>query len=290
MIRTQELVPDYYIESSRDFQVLCRLLDYLYNSTKYNSESLLNATDTERSKNTILPLIGDKFGIYDKDSYSTREMLDALPSALAYKGSMHSALTLIHSFLDSMDVFDYAAVYKATNEKSATEISEILRRPIAPYTLVIVLSSYPNLTKLRILDTYLKMVIPTGMYIEYVFGYNKKILDVYKYKDFVVLYYTREEYMLFEDIAHQTTSVVKGKDDVFTYNVSPISTLNDTEKQFVIDRATEDVELVHAVGVASIEQSKIKVNTPDTPEGGDDEEQEDVARTDVSLTDTAHIG
>ena len=276
MIRTQELVPDYYIESSRDFQVLCRLLDYLYNSTKYNSESLLNVTDTERSKNTILPLIGDKFGVYDKDAYSTREMLDALPGALAYKGSMHSALTLIHAFLDSMDVFDFAVVYKATNEKSAAEVSDILRRSIKPYTLVIVLSSYPNLTKLRILDTYLKMVIPTGMYIEYVFGYNKKILDVYKYKDFVVLYYTKGEHMSLNDKGiYQTTSTVKSKNDVFTYEVNPVSTLNDTEKQFIINRTAEDVELVHAVGVASAEKGK-----PDELEP---------AITDVSSTNTSYI-
>ena len=193
MIRTQELVPDYYIEKSRDFQVLCRILDYLYNSTQYNASSMLNMTSTRRAKDTVLPLIGDKFGIYEKDAYSARQLLEALPTALKYKGSMHSVLMLINAFLDYMDVFDFATVYNAKDDESAAEVSTILGREVAPYTLVIVLSTYPNLTNLRILDTYLRMVVPTGMFIQYVFGFNKKILDIYKYKDYVILYYTKEE-------------------------------------------------------------------------------------------------
>lgn len=251
MIRTQELVPDYYIEKSRDFQILCRLLDFLFNSTKYNSISTLNLTDTERAKNTVLPLIGDKFGIYDKESYSAREMLDALPCALQYKGSMHSALTLIHAFLDSMDVFDYATVYDAKDKKSAEEISEILRRNVTPYSLVIVLSSYPNLTKLRVLDTYLKMVIPTGMFIDYAFGYEKKIIDKYKFKDFVLLYYTKEETVpyLEDENEHQTVSLVRGSLD--NYDYSNHDTV-DTDA-FMKNMSQENVNLVNAVGIASAE-------------------------------------
>lgn len=259
MIRTQELVPDYYIEKSRDFQTFCRILDYLFNSTKYNSKSLLNITDTERAKNTVLPLIGDKFGIYDKEAYSTREMLDALPSALQYKGSMHSALTLIHAFLDSMDIFDYATVYNAKNAKSAAEVSEILRREISPYTLVIVLSSYPNLTKLRVLDTYLKMVIPTGMYIDYVFGFNKKIIDKYKYKEFVLLYYTKEKVVtnIDESNTHQQVSLVRNKDDYYTYGDEAGDIANMPEgpdKEFVKKVSQENANiLVNSIGIASVE-------------------------------------
>lgn len=266
MIRTQELVPDYYIESSRDFQVLCRILDYLFNSTKYNSESLLNATDTERAKNTILPLIGDKFGIYDKDAYSTREMLDALPGALQYKGSLHSALMLIHAFLDSMDVFDYATVYNAKDENSAKQISEILRRDVSPYTLIIVLSSYPNLTKLRILDIYLKMVIPTGMYIDYAFGYNKKIIDIYKYRDFVLLYYTKEDnIMQFDNQTHQMTSTVKSSKDNYTYDDSEINNVEDEQiRNFLNKISAENVNLVNSVGIASVES---ELNREENNEG-----------------------
>lgn len=281
MIRTQELVPDYYIEKSRDFQVLCRLLDFLLNSTKYNTDSMLNLTDTERAKNTILPLIGDKFGIYDKDAYSTREMLDALPCALQHKGSMHAVLTLIHAFLDSMDIFEYATVYNAKNKKSADEISEILRRDVSPYTIVIVLSTYPDLTKLRILDTYLRMVIPTGMFIDYAFGYSLKIIDKYKYKDFVILYYTRADYTDEMGDNHQLVSIVKNNKDKLVHG-SDLSNLPDylteDEKQFVRKVSKENTELVHTAGIASVESS--------SHSSGND----GVARTDEALTDINYTG
>lgn len=248
MIRTQEMVPDYYIEKSRDFQVLCRILDYLYNSTKYNSESLKNITNTKHAKDTILPLIGDKFGIYDKDAYSTRAMLDALPCALKYKGSLHSVVTLINAFLDSMEIFDFATVYNAKDEDSAEQVSNILNRPVKPYTLVIVLSSYPNLTKLRILDTYLRMVIPSGMFVDYVFGYNKKILDIYKYEDFVILYYTKEIEMT-DGNKHQEVSLVRGKNDKYTYDGDLTNS-----SEFIQNRAVEDSDkLVNSVSIASVE-------------------------------------
>ena len=112
MIRYQELVPDYYIEKSRDFQVLCRLYDFTLNATKYNIDSMNAITDTRRAKDTILPLIGDKFGIYDRESYSNRFLLEALPIALKYKGSLKAVNILINAFLDSQDIFDYGIVFR----------------------------------------------------------------------------------------------------------------------------------------------------------------------------------
>ena len=255
MIRTQEMVPDYYIEKSRDFQVFCRVLDYLYNSTKYNVESLTKITNTKQAKDTVLPLIGDKFGIYDKDAYSTREMLDALPIAIKYKGALHSVTTLINAFLDSMDIFDYAAVYNAKDEDSAEQISELLNRPINEYTIVIVLSSYPNLTKLRVLDTYLKMVLPSGMFVEYIFGFDKRIIDIYKYEDFVVLYYTKEIKMDERDTyQHQEVSVVR--DPNKNYKLNGALPENQRFKNSIKENANY---LVNSVNIASVESMADKL-------------------------------
>ena len=256
MIRTQNKVPDYYIEKSRDFQVFCRILDFLFNSTKYNSESILKLTDTERAKNTVLPLIGDKFGIYDKDAYSMREMLDALPCALQNKGSLHAVLTIINSFLDSMDVFDYVTVYNAKNKASADEISAILNREVKQYSLVIILSSYPNLTNLKILDTYLKMIVPTGVFIDYSFGYSKKLLDKYAHKDYVVLYYTKEIYINNLEEKHQMVSTVFGSKDKRNIDTSVFDVLHDEKiKEFMKNKSTENVKLPNTVVAASVESS-----------------------------------
>lgn len=190
MIRTQELVNDYYIEKSRDFQVLCRLYDFTLNALKYNIDSMQSMTDTRRAKNTILPLIGDKFGIYEKNSYSNRYLLEALPIALKYKGSLKAVNILINAFLDSEEVFDYVTAFSSKDKKSAEEISEIVNRDVKPYTIIIFLSSYPNMTNLHILDEYLKMVIPSGTVVEYMFGINKRILEKFRYKEYVFLFFT----------------------------------------------------------------------------------------------------
>ena len=192
MIRCQELVPDYYIEHSRDFQVLCRLTDYTFNALKYNMDTMQYITDTEHAKNTVLPLIGDKFGIYDKQSYSNREVLTALPSAVQYKGSLKSVLILLNAYLDSLNIFDFAIAYHATDRKSAEEISSFLGREISPYTIVVILSTAPSLVDLHVLDEYFRMVVPCGMIIEYAFGVSETLLDKFKYNENVFLFYIKD--------------------------------------------------------------------------------------------------
>ena len=193
MIRCQELVPDYYVENSRDFQVLCRLYDYTFNALKFNIDTMQSLTNTQLVKDTVLPLVGDKFGIYDKQSYSNRELLTALPSAVHYKGSLKGVSILLNAYLDSLHIFDYAIAYHSKDEKSAKEISQLLGMKISPYTIVIVLSIAPSLVDLHVLDEYLRMVVPCGMFVEYVFGVSTQVLTKFKYNENVFIYYVNDD-------------------------------------------------------------------------------------------------
>lgn len=91
-----------------------------------------------RVKSTMLPLVGDKNGIKGKEAASNRQLLAALPKALQYKGSIHSVKILVNAFLDSLQQFDYAAAFHCKDEDSANELSEMLNRPVQPYSLVII--------------------------------------------------------------------------------------------------------------------------------------------------------
>ena len=247
MIRFQELVPDYYIEKSRDFQVLCRLYDFTFNAVKYNIDSMNTITDTRMAKDTILPLIGDKFGIYDKESYSNRYLLEALPIALKYKGSLKAVNILVNAFLDSEEIFDYVTAFLSKDEESAKEISEILKRDVKPYTIVIFLSDYPNMTNLHILNEYLKMVIPSGMIVEYMFGLNKTVFEKFRYKEYVFLFFTNttemENNLIVKDI-----SLVKNKD--IKYSGKPPEQYEDNEfvKQVLSDIDINSVSLAAVSG------------------------------------------
>ena len=252
MIRFQELVNDYYIEKSRDFQVLCRLYDFAFNALKYNIDSMNSITDTRFAKDTVLPLIGDKFGIYDKSSYSNRYLLEALPIALKYKGSLKAVNILINAFLDSEEVFEYVTAFSSRDQRTADEISQILNREVKPYTIVIFLSDYPNMANLHVLDEYLRMVIPTGMVVEYMFGMNKRIFDKFKYKEYVFLFFTNETTMKQSTIPMsqndnkvQIVSLVKNKEDHYKADVDESCT------DPFIHSVVDDVD-VNSVALASV--------------------------------------
>lgn len=235
MIRYQEMVPDFYIEASRDFQVLCRMYDFAMNSLKYNIDSMQNLTDTRNIKDTVLPLLGDKLGIYDKEAYSNRQLLEALPIALKYKGSLKSVNILLNAFLDSMDVFENAVALHSKDEESAAEISAILNRPIGPYSIVIILSTFPSLTNLHTLDEYLDMVIPSGLIVEYAFGVPKDYFDRFKYKEYTFLFYTHNN-SYSTGISAPYISMVKGNSDKYSAVFNYAGTDNiSTRKEFVGD-------------------------------------------------------
>lgn len=222
MIRYQEMVPDWYIEKSRDFQVLCHMYDFVMNGVKYNTDSMLNLTDTRRVKNTVLPLLGDKLGIYDREAYSNRQLLDALPIAIKYKGALKSIHVLLNAFLDSMNVFDTVLALYATNEEEAQEINDVLRRDdIVPFTIVIIFNTFPSLTNLHVLDEYMKMVIPTGMMVEYGFGVRKTYLDKFKYKEYVFLYYTSTRTYEDEPMTVPMIGMVKNTHHILSESVGP---------------------------------------------------------------------
>ena len=222
MIRYQEMVPDWYIEKSRDFQVLCRMYDFVLNSAKYNIDSMANLTDTRRVKDTVLPLLGDKLGIYDREAYSNRQLLDALPIAIKYKGALKSIKVLLNAFLDSMNVFNNVLALYAKNEEEAKEINDMLNRnDIVPFTIVIIFNTFPSLTNLHVLNEYMRMVVPTGMYVEYAFGVKKTYLDKFKYKEYVFLYYTGTRTYWHQPMTVPMIGMVKNKDEkyssAFTY-------------------------------------------------------------------------
>lgn len=231
MIRTQEMVPDYYIEESRDFQTLTRLYDYTFNALKFNIDSMQNLTSTPLVKDSVLPLIGDKFGIYDKQAYANRELLTALPNAVKNKGSIHSIKTLLNAYLDSMHIFDYAVAYHSKDEKSAEEISKILNREVKPYSIVIVLSTSPSLVNLHVLTEYLKMVVPCGMIVDFIFGISERILEKFRYLENVFVFWVKDE----------SQSTIKSSKE--TYKIT-----YDGNSAFV-KKATSDID-VPSVGIA----------------------------------------
>lgn len=83
MIRTQNNVPHYYIEKSRDFQLLCRLLDLISDSTITNVNAVKQSITPETSMSNILPLWCDKVG-FEAEEYFDDNALRSIASAFPY--------------------------------------------------------------------------------------------------------------------------------------------------------------------------------------------------------------
>ena len=90
MFRLQEHMPDVYVNESRDFQVLCRLYDFLFNGIKFDIDSIININDAFKINERLLPLLAIKEGFFTDvqfDSKTLRYILKAFPYIIKYKGT-----------------------------------------------------------------------------------------------------------------------------------------------------------------------------------------------------------
>jgi len=103
IIRTQRMLPEVYADESRDFQVFTRLMDAVYNSCKFNIDSMNYISDARYINTELLKLLADKFGleINDVDQLKDdeiRTILRCLPYLIKYKGSYRAIEGLVNMY------------------------------------------------------------------------------------------------------------------------------------------------------------------------------------------------
>lgn len=91
MFRTQDNVSNNYINQSRDFQLISRLYDLTYNSSRYNISKMLDLNDPYRIPDNLLPLLATKVGFFTEKTIPTdlmRNILATFSEAVKNKGTM----------------------------------------------------------------------------------------------------------------------------------------------------------------------------------------------------------
>ena len=156
MFRTQEKIPEVYINTSRDFQLLCRINDAIQGATKYTIDSLRHLSNTLEMNSTLLPLLKSKVGFFKTENLSEdqlRYLLTGFPYLIKYKGSKKAI---------------YSAIYLwfRVNRIGAALISVNINN--SDHTIEININTIPQDTAL--LDTLLSYLIPTGYIINYNFA------------------------------------------------------------------------------------------------------------------------
>lgn len=232
--RLQNNVPDVYVTESRDFQLLLRLYDSIFGGLRFDIDSMQAITDTMHIKNTFLPLLATKLGLFlnlDIDDRGLRYVLAALPSFLKYKGSLMGVRQVINLYL------------KIMNSKASILISY---SPVAVDNMLdhsIQLGSDVTLENLPLLNALLSLVLPVGFIIYY---YHFTSLDAAE-----TVIRMQDEFIFLGKIISTTQSVLRSNyppsdPNYYNYNIKWIDGRYDIHQPSTIDDDEIDYEIIDA--------------------------------------------
>lgn len=147
MFRFENNMPDYWMNESRDFQLLTRLNDIMFMGQRADINTIQNLNDSKKCKNTFLNLLAKKVGFFtDKYIEETvlRNIIGAFKIAVKNKGTKIG--------------IEYAvrAILKAENN-SGVPVVQINN---TDYTINI-LTPF-NIKNVEALNEFLKYIIPAG--------------------------------------------------------------------------------------------------------------------------------
>lgn len=183
-IRLQDLTPEVYTSESRDFQILCRLYDSIFNAIKYDTDSMKYLTDSRYIRSGVLPLLQTKLGFLTKkslDDSAVRYVLRVFPELLRGKGSLSAIKKLLNMCLKINNIQgDFTISYS----DSATVINGIV---IDAHTVIIGLDTILKNTEL--INEIAKYILPAGFSF-YIYFYKSldTIDNIYMNDDVKLLY------------------------------------------------------------------------------------------------------
>lgn len=197
MFRTQEHVPEIYPNKSRDFQMLCRCKDLIFNATKYSIDSILHTSNSKEIDSRLLPLLLHKLGIFKSSNLSEstcRFLASCFPYIIKYKGSLIGIKYSIYAWFrleaaiqsklikviidkDHSDIQIYVS-----EQLSAVDFLESIFEYVLPagysYKIDVVYSEFPH-TSLDFISNNYKVVVIDNYY------NSKSKIDEFKNNEFI---------------------------------------------------------------------------------------------------------
>lgn len=149
MIKTQYQVPEVYYKESRDFQLLGRIYDVIFNYLKTSINSIYNNPLGQSSDDKLLELAARTLGFESKHNYDInhlKSICSSFSKILKIKGTKKSIELIVDCLLNAQGI----------NQKGDIRTSKE-----NPYNLEIFIPS--ALADTTILKDMLEYVIPAGM-------------------------------------------------------------------------------------------------------------------------------
>ena len=116
MFSLQNNVPSVYMDESRDFQLLLRLIDLTNNGVQFDTKSMVNLINPMKIKSEFLPLYASKIGFFPRrpiNDTTMRYILSAFPYIIKNKGNIDGIKQAI------------AAILKAEKKPEAVESIDV---------------------------------------------------------------------------------------------------------------------------------------------------------------------
>lgn len=104
MFRLQDNVPEVYVNSSRDFQLLCRVYDCWHGANKFKIDSITNILDPETASDDVLELLATRVGFFPRihiDGNVLRNIISAFPYIIKNKGTTLGITEAVNCILKS---------------------------------------------------------------------------------------------------------------------------------------------------------------------------------------------
>jgi hypothetical protein len=158
LFRLQNNVPSVYVNSSRDFQLLCRLYDMAFNGVMFDTDTISDITNTDRCSARLLPLLQTKIGFFtdieitDED---LRYVLKAFPYLVRNKGSKQAIRQALYMYM------------RMNHIETEIMVQVLNKHPIMPYTILVGIET--GFRDVAILDEVFKYILPTGYTVQYVY-------------------------------------------------------------------------------------------------------------------------
>lgn len=177
VIRVQEMTPQVYTEDSRDFQLLSRLYDSVFNGIKFDTDSILSLIDTKSCRRNILQLLQTKLGFFTErkiDDEKLRSILECFPTLVRNKGSLRAVKEVLYLFLRMYSVASDLEVYYLKTPQSYPFTEDepcFLSNGKLPEnnSLIIRIHSFQTRPDISVLQEIFRYILPAGInyYIEF---------------------------------------------------------------------------------------------------------------------------
>lgn len=157
MIKTQRQVPDYYYNESRDFQLLGRIFEAVFNYSKTGADTIVNTPLSSNYDASLVDLITKTVGFESKRKYDIPNLLalvNSFKSILKIKGTKKSIEDCVRVLLKAQNINEK---FEVVIDSSFIEASEgnIYNREVQIYI--------PKEVKdVALLEDMLDYVLPAG--------------------------------------------------------------------------------------------------------------------------------